>query len=145
MFLKKKIRMQHNVSFFHAVSYRLPQLVREVLLFTSGISYPICPRCDNSLDREYMSFCDQCGQRLAWTWFDYASVTRVPCNKTYKQSTVPMARREVAVLTTDLYSMDLIEVDDLVRQQHEKINQTRKDNCSVQCYFQEKFDRRVQQ
>lgn len=28
--------------------------------------YPVCPRCDQTFEREYQRFCDRCGQRLAW-------------------------------------------------------------------------------
>ena len=28
--------------------------------------YPVCPRCKTSMDRDYVKFCDRCGQRLAW-------------------------------------------------------------------------------
>lgn len=28
--------------------------------------YPICPRCNSSLDREYQNYCDRCGQALDW-------------------------------------------------------------------------------
>lgn len=31
-------------------------------------SYYRCPRCRIPLNREYISFCDHCGQRLGWGW-----------------------------------------------------------------------------
>lgn len=49
-----------------AVSYRVPMQVLEAIQYSQGGSYPICPRCDCSLDREYVRFCDRCGQRLSW-------------------------------------------------------------------------------
>lgn len=51
------------------VSYRMPRSVRQVFRTQSGEIYPVCPRCDCTLDREYMRFCDRCGQKLRWEWF----------------------------------------------------------------------------
>lgn len=68
-------------SFFHAVSYRIPLLVVEVVVFRSGDGYCVCPRCDSLLDREYMRFCDRCGQHLAWELLDYARVVQAPRRK----------------------------------------------------------------
>ena len=67
-----------NFSRFSAWTYRIPLPVRKVLLLVNGDSYPICPRCDRALDREYMNFCDNCGQRLEWSYFDFASVVHTP-------------------------------------------------------------------
>jgi len=49
-----------------AVSYRIPRRVKQMTVLKNGESYPVCPRCDISIDREYMSFCDRCGQCLSW-------------------------------------------------------------------------------
>ena len=68
-------------SFFHAVSYRIPLPVVEVVVFRSGDGYCVCPRCDSLLDREYMRFCDCCGQHLAWEMLDFARVVRAPRKK----------------------------------------------------------------
>lgn len=27
---------------------------------------PVCPRCKIMIEREYMKFCDNCGQKLGW-------------------------------------------------------------------------------
>ena len=61
-----------------AILYRLPLPVTKVLVFSCGNSYPICPRCDCTTDREYMRFCDRCGQHLAWELFDHAKVIHAP-------------------------------------------------------------------
>ena len=55
-------------------SYRVPLPVKNVRTFADGNAYPICPRCTNTLDREYMSFCDRCGQKLNWQFFISSSV-----------------------------------------------------------------------
>lgn len=56
-----------------AVSYRVPMAVMGKLLLINGESYPICPRCDSSFDREYTRFCDRCGQRLSWGLYTFAA------------------------------------------------------------------------
>lgn len=58
------------------LSYRQPLGVREILVYRSGQAYPVCPRCRSSLDREYMRFCDRCGQRLNWAHLRTAAVSR---------------------------------------------------------------------
>lgn len=32
-------------------------------------AFPVCPRCDITMEREYQFFCDRCGQRLDWEAF----------------------------------------------------------------------------
>lgn len=59
--------------FMDAVAYRVPLPITKVLALAST-TYPICPRCKLSLEREYMSFCDRCGQKLKWDLFDYAKI-----------------------------------------------------------------------
>ena len=61
-----------------AILYRLPLPVTKVLVLLCGDGYPICPRCDCAMDREYMRFCDRCGQHLSWELFDYAKVIHAP-------------------------------------------------------------------
>lgn len=50
------------------LSYRVAMLVihyREAPLFRGGhTTFPVCPRCQNSLEREYQAFCEHCGQKL---------------------------------------------------------------------------------
>lgn len=55
-----------------AVSYRTPIPVSKILWFKKNYAFPICPRCNVTLDREYQSFCDRCGQRLDWKKFSKA-------------------------------------------------------------------------
>ena len=59
----------------NAVSYRIPLLVTEVV--ESGFPkscFPVCPRCSRSMEREYMAFCDCCGQRLSWHLLQWKNV-----------------------------------------------------------------------
>ena len=61
--------------FVDAVSYRMPRFVTKVIQFSSEeYCFPICPRCEISIDREYVSFCDRCGQRLDWRRLDDAEI-----------------------------------------------------------------------
>lgn len=69
-------RKKHNCSarlFIDAVTYRVPLLVTKVMAY-ANTTYPVCPRCAMSLDREYMNFCDRCGQKLNWIFFEYARI-----------------------------------------------------------------------
>ena len=61
-----------------AEAYRIPLQVRKVVQFKEGHCYPVCPRCDRSLDREYMHYCDRCGQRLGWEHLMNARVVYAP-------------------------------------------------------------------
>ena len=65
---------RHSIRLFtDAVSYRVPLPVTKVIAY-ANTTYPVCPRCAVSLDREYMSFCDRCGQKLNWDLFEHAMV-----------------------------------------------------------------------
>ena len=74
MLLKAVLPKQHKPAPISAVLYRIPLPVTEIMVFLHGDSYPVCPRCDCTLEREYMNFCDRCGQRLDWTSFEYARI-----------------------------------------------------------------------
>ena len=65
---------KHSIRIFaDAVSYRIPLPVTKVIAY-SNTTYPVCPRCAVSLEREYMAFCDRCGQKLNWDLFEHAKV-----------------------------------------------------------------------
>lgn len=57
-----------------ALSYRQPLEVTHMLLFENGDCFPVCPKCGITLDREYMSYCDRCGQCLKWKEYRQATV-----------------------------------------------------------------------
>ena len=58
----------------YELSFRRPMAVTEVVLFPRDTyPYPRCPRCHRTIDREYMSFCDRCGQKLDWSELDIAA------------------------------------------------------------------------
>ena len=65
------------VDFRIAASYRIPMPVLSVRRYSGrdgAYTYPICPRCNTTLPREYLSFCDRCGQRLNWKRFANATI-----------------------------------------------------------------------
>ena len=60
------------------LSFRAPMKVMQIRCFrcTHGRTYAaVCPRCKVTLEREYQSFCDRCGQCLNWKEFFRAKVT----------------------------------------------------------------------
>lgn len=70
MSTKKETSIDPN----EAISYRQPRRVTEVFVLPSGSTYPICPRCRTSIEREYMSYCDRCGQALEWKHYLKAAI-----------------------------------------------------------------------
>ena len=65
---------RHSMRLFaDVVSYRVPLPVTKVIAY-SNTTYPVCPRCAVSLDREYMYFCDRCGQKLNWDLFQHSKI-----------------------------------------------------------------------
>lgn len=71
----------HPTLFWKALSsYRLQMPVTEVMVFPYGNGYYVCPRCHITLEREFMAFCDRCGQHLGWRGYKKAKVI-YPCNR----------------------------------------------------------------
>ena len=65
--------------FHEELLYRTPMAVTEVcVLPASQLSFPVCPRCKRTFEREYQAYCDRCGQRLLWKGFHKAAITIVP-------------------------------------------------------------------
>lgn len=56
--------------------YRKALLVQELMVFSDGACYYICPRCRITLDREFVSYCDRCGQRLGWKGYRKVRIVR---------------------------------------------------------------------
>ena len=48
------------------LAFRTPMCVTKIRMYSSDGAYPVCPKCDVSMEREYQRFCDRCGQRLDW-------------------------------------------------------------------------------
>ena len=76
--LKTATQKQRKLGRISAMLYRIPLPVTQVLVLLHGDTYPICPRCDCTIDRAYMNFCDRCGQRLGWELLDFAKEVKAP-------------------------------------------------------------------
>lgn len=72
--LRKKTEKPRMRFIIEAVSYRIPRPVTKVVSFQQGGCYPVCPRCSRSMEREYMAYCNRCGQRLSWNVLVWAEV-----------------------------------------------------------------------
>ena len=51
--------------------------VKERMVFSnisSQTTYYVCPRCQTTMEREFMSFCDRCGQKLDWRGYKKAKI-----------------------------------------------------------------------
>lgn len=51
------------------INYRTPRMVTHLRVLPEicgETGYYVCPRCDISLDREFMAYCNNCGQKLDW-------------------------------------------------------------------------------
>ena len=59
------------------LSFREPMPVTQIRYFRYpyGVTgFPVCPQCGVTMEREYQSFCDRCGQRLEWKDFHKAAI-----------------------------------------------------------------------
>lgn len=76
-----------------AIDYRTARTVTELVVYQSlfeETGYYICPRCDCTLNREFVHFCDRCGQKLDWKRYMHAKVRKKSandCSETLTQST----------------------------------------------------------
>ena len=52
-----------------AQSFRIKMKVTRVFECKDLSVFPICPRCEITLEREFQSYCDRCGQHLDWSYF----------------------------------------------------------------------------
>ena len=64
--------------FFHLLmTYRVPMIVKDMVSFyhfPEDNVYYRCPRCQELLPREFVAYCDRCGQCLDWS--DYKKARR---------------------------------------------------------------------
>lgn len=66
-----------KTTWFSARSYRRPMAVRELMVFPAikqDTSFYVCPRCRVTMEREFMRYCDRCGQRLNWAHYEQARI-----------------------------------------------------------------------
>jgi len=59
------------------LSYRIAMPVIHYVCYQPHITHPVCPRCTGCLDREYQAFCDSCGQKLDWDFFQFATLKKI--------------------------------------------------------------------
>ena len=64
-----------------AISFRMPLAVSEFYRMNNGYTYPICPRCHVSFDREFVPYCSHCGQALCWDDYPKKAVIVIPGRK----------------------------------------------------------------
>ncbi len=67
-----RVNLQRRVEEASAESYRLPMLVTELDVYKNLDSYYVCPRCRIPLEREFVAYCDRCGQCLNWAEYKKA-------------------------------------------------------------------------
>ena len=56
--------------------FRRPARISHVQCFRCEegfYTYPVCPNCGITIEREYQVYCDRCGQRLSWDEFERAA------------------------------------------------------------------------
>ena len=61
------------------LAYRRPLRVRELMVCAGGRpedSYYVCPRCRVTMEREFMQYCDRCGQCLDWSRYTQVKIIR---------------------------------------------------------------------
>lgn len=66
-----------TTEYLSAISYRRPMLVHSLVIFVDTPyrdSYYRCPRCHITLAREFVQYCDRCGQCLDWSQWELAEV-----------------------------------------------------------------------
>lgn len=75
---KRPLRRLAVLPVLDELFYRFPMKVTEAHVFRSAFSetsYPVCPRCGRTMEREYMFFCSRCGQQLDWENYGHARIT----------------------------------------------------------------------
>ena len=50
-------------------SYRTKMNITNLHIHQNA-AYPICPRCGAILERDYLKYCNECGQCLGWENYD---------------------------------------------------------------------------
>ena len=67
-----------SVFFQLLMTYRVPMMVKDLVAFyhfPEDDVYYRCPRCQQLLAREFMAYCDRCGQCLDWSEYRKAKRT----------------------------------------------------------------------
>ena len=72
--------------FCHVIQYRVGMRIRKIMLFPTAegeTGYYLCPRCQILLEREFVAYCDCCGQRLNWDHYESAQEIRAKIRRPY--------------------------------------------------------------
>ena len=59
------------------LAFRVPLDVTQCLGYSGWFgltTYPVCPKCQLTFEREYQEFCDRCGQKLCWKRYSKAKI-----------------------------------------------------------------------
>ena len=67
-----------SVFFRLLMTYRVPMVVKDMVSFyhfPEDDIYYCCPRCQNTLERDFVAYCDRCGQCLDWREYRNAKHT----------------------------------------------------------------------
>lgn len=73
--------------------YRRPMAVTEIHVFPhcqNAPAYPVCPRCGQTMEQDYMAFCSRCGQKLDWRRYANAKIVYMEPNYdcTFEKSSI---------------------------------------------------------
>ena len=69
-----------SVFFQLLMTYRTPMMVKDMVAFyyfPEDNVYYRCPRCQELLPREFMAYCDRCGQCLDWSEYQKSRRTYI--------------------------------------------------------------------
>lgn len=60
-----------------SMSYRTKLPVKELTLYENENSiYALCPRCNGTMNRDYVKYCSNCGQRISWSNWEKMPITK---------------------------------------------------------------------
>lgn len=72
------MREIHPAIDLQELAYRVPMRVSNIRCLLDSCygltSYPVCPRCDFTLERDFQRYCDRCGQALDWDDYSQALI-----------------------------------------------------------------------
>lgn len=57
------------------ISFTPPPIEVNAIRKFRTTSYPVCPCCGLTMEREYQTYCDRCGQPLAWNLFNTSGIS----------------------------------------------------------------------
>lgn len=55
-----------NPKICNVILYRKAMLVEKYKALGKSGVFPVCPRCECTMERDYQAYCDRCGQCLKW-------------------------------------------------------------------------------